>query len=220
MTHDNESIRSQEGYLSTKGQEEDPGSVAGNSGVASQILEQQTDLTVSMRELIPILKEVLEMQEAESSDKITQRISDKYDAQIGMMEQRLDEIAEMKQPELKSALEVKVEEAVEAFMTTMLDPGSSYGRDMRIFVSKIVGEHATRELGSLLSTIDILPKSDTGPGEVGSGGKPARLSATIRQETYDRIKSLGAVFSHHIQAACELYLKALDGTQNDTHPGE
>ena len=219
MTHDNESIRSQEGHLSTKGQEEAPGYVAGNSGVASQILEQQTDLTVSMQELIPILKEVLEKQEAESSDKITQRISDKYDAQIGMMERRLDEIAEMKQPELKSALEIKVEDAVEAFMRTMLDPRSSYGSDMRIFVSKIVGEHATRELGSLLSTIDILPKSDTGSGEVGSGKKSARLSATIRQETYDRIKSLGGVFSNHIQAACELYLKALEGRKNDTRMG-
>ncbi|MGA8830900.1 MAG: hypothetical protein ACLQT6_08865 [Desulfomonilaceae bacterium] len=75
------------------------------------------------------------MREAGFSDKITQRISDKYDAIIGSMEQRLkDQFAEASQTELKSELEGTVEDAVEDFMRNMLASWSSYERDMRFFV--------------------------------------------------------------------------------------
>ncbi|MHB8205629.1 MAG: hypothetical protein ACYDHG_18260 [Desulfomonilaceae bacterium] len=221
MALNNMGIHGQEGCSSTNEQQNECGSRVGNSGVSSQMLEQSADLLVSMRDLIPILKEVLDMREAEFSDKITQQISDKYDAMIGSMEQRLkDQITETGQADLKSALMGSVEEAVEDFMRNMLASGGSYERDMRTFVSRIVDERFTGELGSLLGTIDIFPKSKTGLDEAGTGRKSARLSATIRQETYDQIKSLGGVFSNHIQAACELYLKALDGIQNDTRTGQ
>ncbi|MGO8881227.1 MAG: hypothetical protein ACLPVO_15885 [Desulfomonilaceae bacterium] len=217
MTLKNESNHGQEGHPSTKGQEKKSGSRVGNSGEANQIPEQNADLIVSMSELIPILMEVLDMREAGFSDKITQRISDKYDAIIGSMEQRLkDQFAEAGQAELKSELEGTVEDAVEDFMRNMLASGSSYERDMRFFVSRIVDERLTGELGSLLGSLDIFPNNKMVAGQADTRMKSARLSATIRQETYDRIKALGGIFSHHIQAACELYLKALEGKKNFT----
>jgi hypothetical protein len=91
---------------------------------------------------------------------------------------------------------------------------------MRVFVSGIVEEQLTKQLGSLLGTIDFFPKSKTGPGQADTGRKSARLSATMRRETYDRIRALGGVNSKHIQAACELYLKALGGRKNDTRMGK
>ena len=90
---------------------------------------------------------------------------------------------------------------------------------MRVFVSGIVEEQLTAQLGSLLGTIDFFPKSNTGPGQADTGRKSARLSATMRRETYDRIRALGGVLSNHFQAACELYLNALGGRKNDTRMG-
>ena len=83
----------------------------------------------------------------------------------------------------------------------------------------IVEEQLTAQLGSLLGTIDFFPKSNTGPGQADTGRKSARLSATMRRETYDRIRALGGVLSNHFQAACELYLNALGGRKNDTRMG-
>ncbi|MGA8830899.1 MAG: hypothetical protein ACLQT6_08860 [Desulfomonilaceae bacterium] len=77
----------------------------------------------------------------------------------------------------------------------------------------------TGELGSLLGSLDIFPNNKMVAGEADTRMKSARLSATIRQETYDRIKALGGIFSNHIQAACELYLKALEGRNNNTRMG-
>lgn len=217
MPRKNKKIPGQEGHTPTNGQEKDLGSPVGNSGEASQILEQNADLIVSMKDLAPMLKEALDLKEAVCSDKITQRIGDKYDAMVSTMEQRLkDQIAEAAQADLKSALMETVEEAVEDFMRNMLGAGGSYEREMRVFVSGILDQRLTGELGSLLGTIDIFPKSKTGLGQADTVGKSARLSATMHRETYGRIKALGGVFSNHIQAACELYLKALGGSKNDT----
>jgi predicted RNA-binding protein Jag len=218
MTLENEGKHGQEGHPSTKGQQKNPASRVRNSGEARKIPEQNTDLTISMGELTPILMEVLDMREVGFSDKITQRISDKYDEIIGSMEQRLkDQFAETSQTELKSELEDTVEEAVENFMRHMLVSGSSYEREMRFFVSRIVDERLTGELGSLIGSLNIFPNNKMVAGQADTRMKSARLSATIRQETYDRIKTLGGIFSNHIQAACELYLKALEGRKNFTH---
>jgi hypothetical protein len=217
MVLKNESNHGQQGRPSTKGQEKKPGSGVDNSGDSNQIPEQKADLIVSMSELIPILMEVLDMREAGFSDKITQRISDKYDAMIGSMEQRLkDQFTETAQADLKSELKDTVEEAVEDFMRNMLVSESSYERDMRFFVSRIVDERLIGELGSLLGNLDIFPNNKMVAGQADTRMKSARLSATIRQETYDRIKALGGIFSNHIQAACELYLKALEGRRDFT----
>ena len=220
MAPKNEGNHGQEGHSSTKGQQKKPVSRVRNSGEATQIVKQNADIIVSMRELTPILMEVLDKREAGFSDKITQRISDKYDAIIGSMEQRLkDQFAETSQTELKSELEDTVEEAVENFMRHMLVSGSSYEREMRFFVSRIVDERLTGELGSLLDSLDIFPNNKMVAGQADTRMKSARLSATIRQETYDQIKALGGIFSNHIQAACELYLKVLEGRKNDTRMG-
>ncbi|MCX6985809.1 MAG: hypothetical protein NT118_13830, partial [Lentisphaerae bacterium] len=104
-------------------------------------------------------------------------------------------------------------------MRNMLGSGGSHERGMRFFVSRIMDERLTGELGSLLGSLDIFPNNKTGPGQADTGMKSARLSATIRQETYDRIKALGGIFSNHIQAACELYLKALQGRKINTSMG-
>jgi hypothetical protein len=218
MTLENEGKHGQEGHPSTKGQQKKPASRVRNSGEARKIPEQNTDLTISMGELTPILMEVLDMREAGFSAKITQQISDKYDAMIGSMEQRLkDQFAVTAQADLKSGLKDTLEEAVEDFMRCMLVSGSSYEREMRFFVSRIVDERLTGELGSLIGSLNIFPNNNMVAGQAGTRMKSARLSATIRQETYDRIKTLGGIFSNHIQAACELYLKALEGKKNFTH---
>ena len=217
MTLENEGNHGQEGHPSTKGQQKKAASRVRNSGEARKIPEQNTDLTISMGELTPILMEVLDMREAGFSAKITQRISDKYDAMIGSMEQRLKEqFAIAAQADLKSELKDTLEEAVEDFMRSMLVSGSSYEREMRFFVSRIVDERLTGELGSLLGSLNIFPNNNMIAGQADIRMKSARLSATIRQETYDRIKTLGGIFSNHIQAACELYLKALEGKKNFT----
>ena len=217
MTLKNESNHGQEDHPSTKGQEKKPDPRVGNSGEASQLPEQNADLTISMEGLAKLLKELLDMSEAAVSDKITLRISDKYDAMIGSMEQRLkDQLAEATQADLKSELKDTVEEAVEDFMRNMLSSGSSYEREMRFFVSRIVDERLTGELGSLIGSLNIFPNNNMVAGQADTRMKSARLSATIRQETYDRIKTLGGIFSNHIQAACELYLKALEGRRDFT----
>ena len=217
MALKNESNHGQQGRPSTKGQEKKPGSRVGNSEEATQIVKENADIIVSMRELAPILMEVLDIREAGLSDKITQRISDKYVAMFGSMEQRLkDQFAEAAQADLKSELKDTVEEAVEDFMRYMLVSGSSYERDMRFFVSKIVDERLNGEINSLLGSLDIFSNNKMVAGQADIRMKSARLSATIRQETYDRIKALGGIFSNHIQSACELYLKALEGKKNNT----
>jgi hypothetical protein len=133
------------------------------------------------------------------------------------MEQRLkDQFAEAAQADVKSELKDTVEEAVEDFMRYMLASGSSYEGEMRVFVSRIVDERLTGELGSIPGTLDIFPNNKTGRGPADTVMKSARFSATIRQETYERIKALGGILSNHIKAACELYLKALEGRNNDT----
>lgn len=210
MTLTNESIHGQEGHSSTKGQEEDSSIRVGDAGNANQIGEQSSDLMISMKDLAPMLKEVLALRDAKLIDTITQQIGARYDVMGSSMEQRLkDQIAEAVQADLKAALEETVEEAVEEFLRNMLRSGSSYEREMRVFVSGIVEERLTAQLGSLLGTLNLISKSTTGLGQADTGRKSERFSASMRGETYDRIKGLGGVFSHHIQAACELYLKAL-----------
>ena len=51
-----------------------------------------------------------------------------------------------------------------------------------MFVSRIVDERLTAQLGSLLGTIDLFPKSNTGHGQADTGRKSARLSATMRRD--------------------------------------
>jgi len=51
-----------------------------------------------------------------------------------------------------------------------------------VFVSRIVDERLTAQLGSLLGTIDLFPKSNTGHGQADTGRKSARLSATMRRD--------------------------------------
>ncbi len=221
MTMKNESNHGQQGHPSTKRRKKEPGSHVGESGQASQLPEQNANLTISMEGLAKLLKELLDMSEAAVSDKITLRISDKYDEIIGSMEQRLKEqFAEAAQADLKSGIEDTIEEAVEHFMRYMMASGSSYEREMWVFVSRIVDERLTGELGSLLASLEIFPNNKTGRGPADAVMKSARLSATIRQETYDRIKALGGIFSNHVQAACELYLKALEGRKDDTRMGK
>ena len=167
-----------------------------------------TETTVPVGELLELFKGTLERRDQMLAEKlINNTYSQETENRIISMEARLEEKL---LKSLKEELLELVQDQVDQELKTMVSPGGSFEREMRGLISKIIDEQDSDDLNSLLEGIEVSRKRPPGPGRGHKGGKTARFSATMDEETYERMKALTGTFSGHLTAACQLYLRALE----------
>ena len=166
------------------------------------------DASVPVGELLELFKGSLERRDQMLSEKLK---NDAYsrgtEERIVSMEARLEEKLLKK---IREEVTELVQDQVDAELKTMVSPGGSFERELKTLIAKITEEQGSDDLGSLMEGIEVSNKRPPGPGRGHKGGKTARFSATMDEETYERMKSLTGTFSGHLTAACQLYLRALE----------
>lgn len=174
-----------------------------------------SNATIPVSELLELFKGSLERRDhmlAEKAKNYTYFHA--VEERISLMEARL-EAKLLKR--LKDEVAERVTENVDDELKTMLAPGGSFERDLKALISKQLDEKAQESLVSLLDGIDVSYERPPGPGRGRKGKrKTARFSATMAEETYDKMKDLPGTFSSRLTAACLLYLRALETKREHT----
>ena len=116
------------------------------------------------------------------------------------MEERLTE-------KTRALVEALVPEKVNTALQELLQEGGSLQRDIEVMVSRLVEVKVSDGLSALLSGIEIKERT-AGPGRGHKGSSVTKFSATIPVEIYEAMKDMGGIFSSHLAAACQLYLRA------------
>jgi hypothetical protein len=167
-----------------------------------------TETTVPVGELLDLFKGSLERRDQMLAEKLKNNTySPETENRIISMEARLEEKLLKR---LKEELVELVRDQVDAELKTMVSPGGSFERGLKTLISKIIEEQDSDDLASLMEGIEVSNKRPPGPGRGHKGGKTSRFSATMDEETYERMKALAGTFSGHLAAACQLYLRALE----------
>ena len=89
----------------------------------------------------------------------------------------------------------------------MQGEGSAFRESLKAIMTDIVEEKMSDYLASLLEGIEVKERI-AGPGRGHKGSRVTKFSATIPSELYHEMKRIGGIFSSHLAAACELYLRA------------
>lgn len=145
---------------------------------------------LSAREMFELLRESMERRDTMLSTQL-QKASDKeYAAEL--------------ESRLISRLETKIEETVEARISAARE---QMREELGNALSSSVAAGLEDHLASLLKVIEVRERS-AGPGRGHKGSRMTKISATIPSEIYFEMKRLGGIFSSHLVAACELYLRA------------
>jgi hypothetical protein len=161
----------------------------------------KSDLMISAKEVLDLLKGSMERRDGILAAQFQKEQDKEYDE---LREQRLEAL-------LAERLDAKVADVVPAVVNeelqAMQQEGSAFKESIQALVSDIVEEKMSEHLLALLEGIEVKEKS-AGPGRGHKGSRVTKLSATMPSEVYDEMKSLGGVFSSHLAAACQLYLRA------------
>jgi len=163
--------------------------------------DAKSDTMVSAKEVLELLKGSIERRDSMLAEQLTKEQDKEYDV---IREQRMEERLTEKTRALVEAL---VPEKVNRGLQELLEEGGSFQRDIQALVSHLVEVKVSDSLSSLLSGIEIKEKS-AGPGRGHKGSSVTKFSATMPSEVYDGMKELGGIFSSHLGAACELYLRS------------
>ena len=180
--------------------------------------KDQREDYISARETLSLIQESMERRDQMLLEQIKQNNTNTDYTVILEMERRMEHQL-TKMQERVEALEgriaaLDVADSVDEALKDMIIPGGSFEKHVLGLVSKAIEQRVSGELGSLLNGIQIRREPKPGPGRgKKTDRKAARFSATIDADVYDGIKSLGGVLSQHIEAACELYLRAREGSK-------
>ncbi len=174
-----------------------------------------SDAVIPVSELLELFKGSLERRDQMLADKI------KNDTYFHAAEERIvaleAHLEERLLKRLKEEVAEHVPDHVDEELKTMLGPGGSFQRDLKTLISTMIDEKSQRTLVSLLDGIDVSHERPPGPGRGHRGTrKTARFSATMDEETYERMKSLSGTFSSRLTAACQLYLRTLETKREHT----
>ncbi len=173
-----------------------------------------TNATVPVEELLKLFKGSLERRDQMLADKIKNESHSRgTEDRIVSIEARLEEKLLKR---LKEELTELVQDQVDQEMKTMVSPGGSFERDLKVLVAKVIEEQGSDDLASLMEGIDVNHKRPPGPGRGHKGKKTSRFSATMDEETYKSMKELAGTFSGHLTAACQLYLRAMESKREHT----
>ncbi|AFM28243.1 hypothetical protein [Desulfomonile tiedjei] len=149
---------------------------------------------LSAKEMFELLRESMERRDTMLSAQL-QKASDKeYDPEA---ERQLES-------RLISRLETKIEETVAARICAARE---QIREELEKALSSSVAAGLENHLASLLEGVEVKERS-AGPGRGHKGSRMTKISATIPSEIYYEMKRLGGIFSSHLVAACELYLRA------------
>jgi hypothetical protein len=163
--------------------------------------DDKSAVMVSAKEVLELLKGSMERRDSMLAQQLTKEHDKEYDAEREQrMEDRLTE-------KTGAQVEALVPEKVNSALQELLEEGGSLQRDIEVLVSHLVEAKVSDGLSALLSGIEIKQKS-AGPGRGHKGSTVTKFSATIPEELYDAMKGMGGMFSSHLAAACELYLRA------------
>ncbi|MGO9569302.1 MAG: hypothetical protein ACLP5H_17335 [Desulfomonilaceae bacterium] len=176
--------------------------------------ERSAEAMVPVSELLALFKGTLERRDAMLAQKL-QADSEKQYAEVRMstVEARLEEKLLRR---LKEELVELVEDSVDQELKSMVTPGGSLERELKLLVGKVIDEKASGQLVSLIGEIGLGHEHRGGPGRSHKGKRTARFSATMDGETYSHMKDLGGTFSSHLTAACQVYLRALESKREHT----
>jgi hypothetical protein len=163
--------------------------------------DDKSDMMVSAKEVLELLKGSIERRDSILASQFQKDHDKEYDA---AREQRMEERLTEK---VHTMMEALVSDKVSSALEELLEEGGSFQRDIEDRLSALVQEKLSDSLSSLLGGIEIKEKS-AGPGRGHKGSTVTKFSATIPEELYDAMKGMGGMFSSHLAAACELYLRA------------
>lgn len=149
---------------------------------------------LSAREMFDLLRESMERRDSMLSAQLQKAPDKEYDAE---KERHLES-------RLISRLEAKIDEAVEVRISAAQE---QMREELRDLLSASVEAELETHLASLLEGVEVKERS-AGPGRGHKGSRMTKISATIPSEIFHEMKGLGGMFSSHLVAACELYLRA------------
>ena len=169
---------------------------------------------VPVSELLELFKGTIERRDAMLAQKLQADDEKQYaEDRMASVEARLEERLIRR---LKEELVELVEDLVDQELKSMVTPGGSFERDLKLMVGKVIEEKTSDQLVSLIGDIGLGHEHRGGPGRGHKGKRTARFSATMDGETYSHMKDLGGTFSSHLSAACQLYLRALESKREHT----
>jgi len=180
--------------------------------------ESRREDSISARETLDLIRESMERRDSMLLEQIRKDNTTTDQTVILEVEKRMGHQLTQMQERLE-ALESRiasfdVADSVDEALQDMLTPGGSFEKHVMGLVSQSINQKVSGDLGTLLQGITVRTEPKAGPGRGKKADRPAaRFSATIDADIYDRVKSLGGVLSQHIEAACELYLRALEGSK-------
>ena len=174
-----------------------------------------TEPSIPVTDILELFRGSLERRDEMLAERIrNDTYSREREDAVVSMEARLEEKILKR---LRDELVELVQDQVDQELKTMVSPGGSFERDLNSLISRIVGEQGSDDLVSLMERIEVSHERPPGPGRGHKGSKQvARFSATMDEETYQRMKSLSGTFSSHLTAACRLYLRALESKREHT----
>ncbi|MFC1833867.1 hypothetical protein ACFL2Q_03920 [Thermodesulfobacteriota bacterium] len=155
---------------------------------------QQRDQTLSVEQMFDLLRGSMERRDNMLYAQITKEPAKEYDTyRLDQMEQRLT-----------GNLEAKITGVVEVELNNVVE---KLREEMQSLIASSVDAHVHTHLTALLEGIEVKERS-AGPGRGHKGSHVSKFSATIPSDLYREMKSLGGIFSSHLAAACQLYLRA------------
>lgn len=163
--------------------------------------DDKSDMMVSAKEVLELLKGSIERRDGILAAQFTK---DHDKGSDDLREQRMEERLTEK---VHAVVEALILDKVNSALQELLTEGGSFQSDLEALVSQLVEIKVSDGLSSLLTGIEIKERS-AGPGRGHKGSSVTKFSATIPVDIYDAMKELGGIFSSHLAAACQLYLRA------------
>lgn len=156
--------------------------------------DRKSEPTLSVNQMFDILRESMERRDNMLLAQISKKPDKEYDNY------------KLEQPEQRVAdnLEAKVSQVVATEVSNLVD---NLREEMQSLIASSVEAKLESHLTSLLEGIEVKERS-AGPGRGHKGSHVSKFSATIPSDIYREMKSLGGIFSSHLAAACQLYLRA------------
>jgi hypothetical protein len=156
--------------------------------------DRQRDPTLSVDQMFDILRESMERRDNMLLAQLSKEPDKEYDYyKLAQLEQRVAD-----------SLEAKVSQVVATEVSNLVE---NLREEMQSLIASSVEAQLESHLTSLLEGIEVKERS-AGPGRGHKGSNVSKFSATIPSDIYREMKSLGGIFSSHLAAACQLYLRA------------
>lgn len=184
------------------------GTIAGKSVRPEDEPIKNSPNQVLLQDVASAVNEALKSGEAQLVSRIINQIEETLKLKIQEAEGQLRESIWQIADEILRAddMEAKMIEAVESYIDGLFIPGMKRDNNLRDRISSIVDD-ILKNTPLVKLVAYVQSSTSTQESNHYASQRKARVSATVDQETFNRVRGLGGPLSQHLQKALAMYLE-------------